>query len=137
VSVTIAWTETEAKANGVDQVYSAGLYKYMALDELDDLDADQLDGLGVVVACTEVQISFCAEHIIENACEDLHEGAYDNLPSAAFAELEEFLDSWVEKYGKYTTSWAADGRVITIDVEKRKQTLASEGCAEGSEEGLA
>ncbi len=42
----------------------------------------------------ETQISVDAYDIIENACQDLWEGAYDSIGSKDIAELEDFLDNW-------------------------------------------
>ena len=42
----------------------------------------------------ETQISLDAHDIIEDACEELWEGAYDSIGSKDIAELEVFLDNW-------------------------------------------
>jgi hypothetical protein len=122
MNVTLTWTEAEAKANGVEYVYSKGLDKYMPLDELGDLCDEDLDALGKVFACDEVQISFDAESVIDNACSDLHEDAYDQIPAEAFEEMQAFFDKWAEKYGKPTTSYSPDyKRLIVVDVYKHKE----------------
>lgn len=45
--------------------------------------------------CEEVKISMDADSIIENACEELHEDARDNISDEK--ELQEFLDKWCAK----------------------------------------
>ena len=51
--------------------------------------------------CEEVKISMDADSIIENACEELHEDARDNISDEK--ELQEFLDKWCEKQTGTTT----------------------------------
>ncbi len=45
----------------------------------------------------ETQISLDAHDIIEDACEELWEGAYDSIGSKDITELEDFLNNWCEK----------------------------------------
>lgn len=42
------------------------------------------------------------DHIIENALDEFHEGAEDQISREALAELETFLDAWTEKHGPTT-----------------------------------
>ena len=49
-----------------------------------------------------------AEDIIDRACEDLHEDAADNIPAAAYQELQAYLDGWCARHGKHTTTYFAD-----------------------------
>lgn len=47
----------------------------------------------------KIEMSLDASDIVSSACEDLYEDAYDNIGSAAIAELQESLDEWKQKYG--------------------------------------
>ena len=51
--------------------------------------------------CKEVKMTIDADWIIENACEELHEDARDNISDEK--ELQEFLDKWCEKQTGTTT----------------------------------
>lgn len=47
--------------------------------------------------CDNVDISMDADSIIENACEELHEEAEENIFRQDRKELQEFLDNWCKK----------------------------------------
>ena len=51
--------------------------------------------------CEEVKISMDADSIIENACEELHDDARDNIFDEK--ELQEFLNNWCAKQTGTTT----------------------------------
>lgn len=51
--------------------------------------------------CEETKISMDADSIIDNACEELHEDARDNIYDEK--ELQEFLDKWCAKQSGTTT----------------------------------
>lgn len=38
-----------------------------------------------------------AEDIIANACEELHEDAYENISQSDIGELQSYLDEWCKK----------------------------------------
>ena len=48
-----------------------------------------------VWSTTKIGLSMDAGYIIENACEELHEDAYQNITNGK--ELQEFLDAWCAK----------------------------------------
>ena len=61
-------------------------------------DEEMLNNLPEVLWLTDpVDISMDADSIIENACEDLHEDAYDNISGKDRAELQNILDVWCKK----------------------------------------
>ena len=104
----------DARAAGIEMVYSEGHDRYYSWDELSDLDPEDTATLGIVWATTTQQIGFDAHNLIENACEELHEDAMDNIGKAEQAELQAALDAWVEKHGKYTTTYYPDYKRVII-----------------------
>ena len=60
------------------------------VDNLEDVEKPKY-----VWATYKVQISIDAEDILENACSDLHEGAYEQLED--INELQDFLNEWCKK----------------------------------------
>ena len=51
--------------------------------------------------CEEIKLSIDADSIIDNACEELHEDARDNISEEK--ELQEFLDKWCAKQSGTTS----------------------------------
>jgi hypothetical protein len=85
-----------------------------------------------VYACFERKMSLDAERLVENALEDMHEDAYDELAPGWCAELQQALDAWVEKHSPVTwvpdrkraivwepreDGWAPEDEPTTIEVE--------------------
>lgn len=64
-------------------------------DYEDENPEDSVKMPSYVWATKVTRISIDAEDVIENACSDLHEEAYERVEN--IAELQEFLDSWCEK----------------------------------------
>lgn len=61
-------------------------------------DEEKMNNLPEVLWLTDpVDISMDAYSIIENACEDLHEDAYDNISDKDMKELQNILDEWCNK----------------------------------------
>lgn len=57
-----------------------------------------MDNLPEVLWLTDpVDISLDADSIIENACEELHEDAYENISGEDRKELQNMLDEWCKK----------------------------------------
>lgn len=65
--------------------------------------------------CKEVKMSIDADSIIENACDDLHEDARDNITDEK--ELQEFLDKWCEKQSGTTTYYPSYKEYIRVQKE--------------------
>lgn len=118
-------TVPEAIAQGIEMVYSDGLDRYIPIDELEDLDEEDAESTGIVWATSKTRISFDASDIVDNACEDLHEGARDNITGDEVKELQAHLDEWAEKYGKYTTTYLPDYKyVIEVDLPSETENAA-------------
>lgn len=56
--------------------------------------------------------------ILENACEDLHEDAMDNISEKDIVELEEFLDNWCSKQIGTITYYPCYKQYVVIDWSK-------------------
>lgn len=70
---------------------------YKDFDEYES-DEEMMNNLPEVLWLTDpVDISMDAYSIIENACEDLHEDAYDNISDEDKGELQDMLDKWCNK----------------------------------------
>lgn len=119
-------TEAEAHDAGVEMVYSEGHDEYYSWDGLYDLDAEDRETLGVVWATTSKRLSLCADSIIENACEDLHEDANDQISGTAQRELQSFLDAWAEKHGAGTTTYYPDYTRVIVLTEPICATVVAE-----------
>ena len=65
--------------------------------------------------CEEVKISMDADSIIENACEELHEDARDNISDEK--ELQEFLDKWCAKQTGTTTYYPCYKEYVKVQKE--------------------
>ena len=65
--------------------------------------------------CEEIKISMDADSIIENACEELHEDARDNISDEK--ELQEFLDKWCEKQTVTTTYYHCYKEYVRVKKE--------------------
>lgn len=61
-------------------------------------DEDMMNNLPEVLWLTDpVNISMDADSIIESACEELHEDAYENISGEDRKELQDMLDEWCRK----------------------------------------
>lgn len=106
----------------VDQAKAAGIQYVIWPDsdgepvtDVDDMDwkaDDREDQTGerptYAWATVGYRIALEADGIVENACSDLHEEAYDNIAAEAIEELQAFLTAWCEKHGDGTTTYEPD-----------------------------
>jgi hypothetical protein len=99
-------------------VFPEDLIEWVENEEYDDEDFNR-ETL-YVYGTSKTQIRFDAGSIIENACDDLHEDAYDHISRKAIEELQTLLDQWAEKYGTGTITYNADMKVGIIIPEKNK-----------------
>lgn len=67
----------------------------------------------------EVEMSFDASSIVSNACEEMYEDAYDDIGTAAIAEMQHYLDEWKKKYGR-TSYLLTTKHAIRIPWEEMK-----------------
>ena len=65
--------------------------------------------------CEVVKISMDADSIIENACDELHEDARDNISGER--ELQEFLDKWCAKQIGTTTYYPCYKKYVRVKKE--------------------
>jgi hypothetical protein len=65
-----------------------------------------------VWGCSPIKFGMDAGRIIEAACEEHHEEAYDRIDGKSFDELQVFLDSWCAKQG--ITSYEVDRSVAVL-----------------------
>lgn len=130
----IKYQETIEKAKEVDiEFVSTYLYDeqtdhYFAeiedfVDEYKDdtefeNDEEMLENLPEVLwVCSKAEISMDADWIIENACEELHEDARDNISDKEEKELQEFLDKWCEKQTGTTTYYPCYKEYVRVQKE--------------------
>lgn len=70
---------------------------YKDFDEYES-DKEMMNTLPEVLWLTDpVDISMDADSIIESACEELHEDAYENISDKDIKELQNILDEWCKK----------------------------------------
>lgn len=82
----------------------------------DDMDVyDKPERLWVTSA---QKIFVDASDIIENACEDLHEDARDNISDEDIKQLQSFLDNWCKKQIGTTTYYPCYEQYVEIDWSK-------------------
>lgn len=130
----IKYQETIEKAKEVDiEFVSTYLYDEQTdhyFDEIEDFvyeykddaefenDEEMLENLPEVLwVCSKAEISMDADWIIENACEDLHEDARDNISDKEEKELQEFLDKWCEKQTGTTTYYPCYKEYVRVQKE--------------------
>ena len=65
--------------------------------------------------CEEVKISMDADSIIDNACDELHEDARENISDEK--ELQEFLDKWCAKQGGTTSYYPCYREYVRVQKE--------------------
>lgn len=65
--------------------------------------------------CEETKISMDADSIIDNACDELHEDARDNISDEK--ELQGFLDKWCAKQGGTTTYYPCYREYVKVQKE--------------------
>jgi hypothetical protein len=58
-----------------------------------------------------MELSLDADCILENACDNLHENAMNNISSNEIRELQDLLDQWAEKIKEETTTYYADYKI--------------------------
>lgn len=65
--------------------------------------------------CEETKISMDADSIIDNACEELHEDARDNISDEK--ELQEFLNKWCDKQSGTTSYYPCYREYVRVQKE--------------------
>lgn len=83
-----------------DDYFSDIDYFVDAYKDSDEYESDEemINNLPEVLWLTDpVDISMDADSIIESACEELHEDAYENISDKDIKELQNILDKWCEK----------------------------------------
>ena len=80
-------------------------------------DEEMLENLPEVLwVCSESDISMDAYSIVENACSDLHEDAFDNV-SDEVRELQELLDDWCNKQSGTKTYYPCYKEYVRVKKE--------------------
>ena len=109
-------------------VFIDGIDEYVHVDMLEDWLADDVaEGNGVprIYGTTTTELSFDAGSLVEDACEDLHEEAGDNISNDEIKELQALLDAWAEKVDRGTKTYWADWSVGVILTESIKKEYDS------------
>lgn len=111
----------ESKEMMYHEMYKYNNGYFSELSELDDYcKNNKLDFPNYVWSTERSSIKLNARSILENACEELHEDAYDNIQDEE--ELQELLDKWCEKQtGTYTYTVDYKYAILT---SKRKTSLS-------------
>jgi len=105
--------QTDDYFSGVDGFVDA----YKDNDEFSD-DKEMLENLPEVLwLCDGVNISIDADSIIENACEELHEDAEDNISGQDREELQELLNNWCKKQTGTTTLYPNYKKYVRVRKE--------------------
>lgn len=92
------------------ELYQEGNHNCNNFDEYFDRHVPK-----VLWNCSETKISLDADSIIENACEELHEDARDNISDEK--ELQDFLDKWCEKQTGTTTYYPNYKEYVRVEKE--------------------
>lgn len=91
---------------------------YWDLYQEDDCDCKNFDEYfdkvipHVLWNCSEENMHIDADTIVEQACEDLHEDAYDNVSD--IIELQNYLDKWCSKQSGTTTYYPCYKEYIKV-----------------------
>ena len=81
-------------------------------------DKEMFENLPEVLwLCDNVDISMDADSIIENACEELHEDAENNISGKDRKELQELLDNWCKKQSGTTTLYPNYKKYVRVRKE--------------------
>lgn len=90
---------------------------FVGFDEL--IDYCESEDIPVPDYCwstTQIDMSMDAESLIENACQNLYDGAEDHISDEDRKELQDFLDRWCEKQSN-TSTYSVDYK-YAIKIEK-------------------
>lgn len=79
-----------SESYGYNEGYFTDIDEFIDYCEDNDIEVPKY-----VWSTTKTELSIDAGNIIENACEELHEDAYQNITNEN--ELQEFLDTWCAK----------------------------------------
>ena len=88
-------------------LYQEGNHDYKNFDEYFDKKVPH-----VLWNCSEKNMHIDADTIVEQACEDLHEDAYDNVSD--IIELQNYLDKWCSKQSGTTTYYPCYKEYIKV-----------------------
>lgn len=92
---TIENAPSENKIMFYSDVYGYNEGYFPEIEDLVDYCEDEdIKVPDYIWGTTETQIFVDAYDIIESACDDLWEGAFDSIGSEDIAELQDFLDDW-------------------------------------------
>jgi len=81
-------------------------------DVLEHCECDAVDPPQDVWGAIEIPFCLDADHVVDNALDDHHDGAGDDLSNASVKELQELLDGWCQKQG--IVSYEADWSTLVI-----------------------
>lgn len=70
-----------------------------------------------LVVCEERMIFIDANMIVEDACEELHEDAYDQISYENIKELQELLDAWCKKQTGTITYYPGYEECVKVEKE--------------------
>lgn len=71
----------------------------------------------VLWVCDSTDISMDAGSIVEDACEELHEDALDNIPYEDMKELQKLLDEWCKKQTGTSTVYPCYKEYVRVQKE--------------------
>lgn len=81
-------------------------------------DENSLDNLPEVLwLTTKEKININASSIVEEACEQLYEDAFDNIDDNDIKELQEFLNNWCAKQTGTTTLYPDYTKYVSVKKE--------------------
>jgi len=94
--------------------YYKKLYKEEYLD-LDFEDFFERYVPALLVVCDETMLSLDADYIVEYACEELHEDAFDSISYEDIKELQRYLDEWCSKQTGTRTYYPSYDKYVRVE----------------------
>ena len=67
--------------------------------------------------CYKEELHINASRIVEEACEDLHEDAFDSIDYRDLKELQKYLDKWCKEQTCTVTYYPSDKEYVTVERE--------------------
>ena len=93
-------------------------YKELYEEDYSNLDFENFFNQYVpasLVVCNETMLSLDANYIIEYACEELHEDAFDSISYEDIKELQKFLDEWCSRQTGTKTYYPSYDKYVKVE----------------------
>lgn len=108
----IAFEEAVAR---YEKVYVEDWDEFVTPGELEDrMVRENLPAPKRVYGTTSASLKLDARQIVANACEELHDAAWECISDELLTELQSILDTWCEKTKEATVTYYPDFRVAVV-----------------------